>query len=119
MKELEALELLNNRADWYCSEAPVNYDECKVKSKEAYELVKKLLTPPTSEEVCKAIEESYLSNVAEMGVIYDSANKAFRMKKTYNCICEYDEYEKKINYHWIVTPELSILIGRFYQGVEK
>jgi hypothetical protein len=77
------------------------------------------LTPPTSEEVCRAIEESYLSNVAEMGVIYDSISKAFRMEITGHCICEYDEYEKKINYHWIVTPELSILIGKFYQGVKE
>ena len=118
MKELEALELLNNRADWYCSEAPVDYDECNVKSKEAFETLEKALTPPTSEEVCEELER-YLPHK----VTYDSERWAFNSYADFGTPFNICQCHENTNISWNTTVKFRLktilLICRFYQGVKE
>jgi len=77
-----------------------------------YVELKKALTPPTQEEVCKALSEHFHSD----SVRYSNITLMFEM---------YDQIICKISQFGIVyfmdglPPHLITLIGRFYEGEIK
>jgi hypothetical protein len=82
-----------------------------------YDLVRKVLTPPTADEVCKAIKED-----TELDVVYipespGSSELEFRLKNTFSLICKV--FDKRISIYYMLTPRTLSLIGRFYESEEK
>ena len=64
----------------------------------------KSLTPPTADEVCKALSEYYKTKVIhERGIFYKNAGG-----NTYDIVILNELFN---------TPHLITMIGRFYEGV--
>lgn len=81
------------------------------------DLIRKALTPPTADEVCKAIEED-----TELCAVYipespDSSKLEFRLKNTFSLICKV--FGKRISMYYMLTPRTLSLIGRFYESEAK
>ena len=105
MKGLEALEIVDKRQSWDCfNDEPHEDTEEEI---EAYEMLKKALTPPTSEEVCDEIKKiSKCENV-----YYEKYFKKFVI------VLFGEHYKIDLNDHLFKdNPHLITLIGRFYQG---
>ena len=117
-KELEALYYL-------LTEAITNGDGTNKVDNEhvrvCYDMLTKAITPPTADEVCKALSE-YLSR----GVKKDKDNNFYysEQKQYYGecdeIICGYGwEHEHHtIAFEFDLPPHLITLIGRFYQSLE-
>jgi hypothetical protein len=126
-KELERVLKAYNQVEEFISEMPVSYigyntlgqseyiwdrlNEIEEALNEYVEL-KKALTPPTADEVCKALSEWFHSD----SVKYSNITFMFEM---------YDQIICKISQFGIVyfmdglPPHLITLIGRFYEGEIK
>lgn len=100
-KELEALEEVNNLIDYYVEES-TTYD--------SWQVIIEALTPPTADEVCKA-----LSEFIDREVTYDDAKKDF-VDECRNSVEHFlfDSYHLKN-----IPPHLITMIGRFYERLEK
>lgn len=95
-KELEALEYLK----------PFRWEDKK--EKEAYELLKKALIPPTAEEVCKALSEYYGKTVV-------FKNNVFWYK---TIIYDNEQWVRNVSLKDLSKDnrgDLITLIGRFYE----
>lgn len=103
MKLKEALEYLK----------PFRFEDKMVE--EAYDTIKKVLTPPTADEVCIALNERYNNSVFQ----YLKDNKSFVFGYMLRPVCRLKE-DKTID--WATNdlpPHLITLIGRFYEGLEE
>ena len=109
MKELEALKRLRNGYDdkyykQFTSSAEMQDID--------YNIVLKALTPPTQEEVCKALSE-YLKEE----VIYNERWGFMTKNSMRVIICKWHNGKIKFNDDYHV--HIYELIGRFYQGVKE
>ena len=111
MKELEALEYLYKGAR---EGTPLHEialcDDCK-------NIIKKALTPPTEEEVCRQLSE-YIKRPIE----YYAPAKQFviRCSNGYHEISRlHGTNEISFDTTYCLPPHLITLIGRFYEGLEK
>lgn len=110
-KELEALEYLK----------PFRWEDKK--AKEAYELLKKSLTPPTAEEVCEHLNESFglKGKNTNLHFIYDKESREFRMVsqgQVYRYISTKRQSEDSIEFIDLDIDDIVIL-GQFYKGESK
>ena len=85
------------------------------------EYIKKALTPPTADEVCKALSEYYkwevsYSNERHNHMFYFEESKLGVLRLLNNGV-----YFIQSDYHKTnaLPPHLITLIGRFYEGLEK
>ncbi len=91
---------------------------------QAYEDLKQSLTPPTQEEVCKHLNESFALNRhnTTLHFIYDSESREFRMvdenNKVYRYISTIRLTDKAIELIDLDIDDL-IILGRFYEGEMK
>ena len=124
MKELEALKLLfkyvpsKKWADEHRTDEDTNGCDEVYEMHEAFELLKKALTPPTSEEVCRQLSEHYRKKVEYTN---DGFRNGFHTENQYiikyrgNSIIlankEYFAHDYK--------ADTFTLISRFYQGVKE
>ena len=122
MTKLEALGLVECYSSWNCwSDEAQEMDE---KQQEAYELLIQALTPPTSDEVCKALSEeldlTILFNENDF-YYYDEDYDEDKIRTPYYII-EIPMYkDKSLLYpliHTPLPPHLITLIGRFYEGIK-
>ena len=115
MKELEALELIDSY---------IKLDEYDMETSgvaEAIRLLKKALTPPTSDEVCKALSE-YLDRQVLKDVddnFYYSEHRQIGVVDEIVCGYGWEHEHKTITFEFDLPPHLITLIGRFYQGVKE
>ncbi len=103
MKLLEAYEVIMRMNLWDCyNDEPHEWTE---KENEAHSLITKHLTPPTQEEVCKALGE-WLKCVVE-----------YKWKTFYKI----DNLGRRFMLNIAILrkkPHLITLIGRFYEGLQ-
>jgi hypothetical protein len=104
MKELEALEWLKNNKTW------LNTNKVP---EAVYETLLKALTPPTADEVCKALSEEYFN----AKVVYSWGEMSFKFDVDWIEIAKLS-IQKRV-YVTMLPPHLITLIGRFYEGLEK
>lgn len=112
-KELEALERM------YTNEF---YD-----MSEEYDLVKKALTPPTADDVCKELDKWYIEATGDLLVAnindftYNKKEKRFykRMlnKPHQMTICRLDTNDC-VQLREPLPPHLITMIGKFYESLE-
>ena len=87
---------------------------------EEYDLIKKALTPPTADEVIKALSE-YFKGLT--GVWYDKKTKSFihlqygRNEVISRCF-EARLNDKRVNGIVTLPPHIITLIGKFYESLE-
>jgi len=72
---------------------------------------KKALTPPTAEEVCKALSEYFNSNI-----IYEWGTMTFKFDIDWIEISKLT-IEKRVDVT-MLPPHIITLIGRFYEGLQ-
>jgi hypothetical protein len=114
-KELKMLELI----DIYITLD--DYDRETSGVAEAIRLVKKALTPPTANDVCKALSEWFnkdVPNCYQTDFYYFEKEKAFYLDNI-NFIVYYRENTLRFNTNFPLPPHLITLIGKFYEGEVK
>ena len=109
-KELEALEKLGEK-ERITGVKNACYLVDKIKNDSEFETVKQALTPPTVDEVCKALSE-YLKEE----IIYESTS--FLYKGSYAEVCALGNLNG-VYFSTHLPPHLIALIGRFYEGEIK
>ena len=115
-KELEALRTIGNiRVKETYSDEPSKVSDLKTLFKNQYLLIKQALTPPTEEEVCKALSE-YLGEE----IIYIDSDIYGNSLFPYTYKMENVVYNKRglLIFYDKLPPHLITLIGRFYEGDE-
>lgn len=122
MKELEALrelqhELMQRHNDMYCDGGcdKQSLDIITQDVKEKFELIAKSLTPPTSDEVCKALSE-YLCEKIGKKLEVEYLNGDFILINNYIAFLD---GKGSLCFNFNLPPHLITLIGRFYEGMEK
>ena len=108
-------------------EALTMLNECGTNINDLYEsevldVINKSLTPPTEEEVCKALSEYYGGDKVVMTKqCWSSTNVDLRImlkgKKKYHLIAYRNSLSKCCNIIGFLPPHLITLIGRFYEGL--
>jgi 1,4-dihydroxy-2-naphthoyl-CoA synthase len=131
MKELEALKRLR---DGYTNGYYKQFTHSEAKIDEDYNMVLEALTPPTADELCKAMSNYFKkwnsSGYRTSTIEYKSYLKAFfflsggdkkedRGKDKTICFMESFLGDTHIRFFEDLPPHLITLIGRFYEGVEK
>lgn len=123
-KELEALEKLANTTvaskigNW-------GMEYTKVKdfsyAQPLLDIIRKALTPPTSDEVCEALSAYYDDKVSYSNERYNHMFYFEGSKLGIIRLIDSKIYFIQSDYHKtnILPPHLITLIGRFYEGVEK
>jgi len=122
MKELEALEKIKYYEPVVChyenyKDAPMDDEQ-----KETYELLRKALTPPTKEEVCKALSE-YLDR--EVKINNDKSFYYTEEKQYYGecdeiiCGFSWNDDIRTISFEFDLPPNLITLTGKFYEGLNN
>lgn len=106
-KELEALSKIVNYDINDSGKCVADYCE------EECEVVAKALTPPTAEEVSKA-----LSEIEGLAVRYEAKEQAFINECEHTLIVMMDS-GLLLRIYDTYPPHLITLIGRFYEGVEQ
>ena len=112
-KELEALSQLDSLAQTYESDYTTtknNYQEAKNRREGLTETIRKALTPPTADEVCKAFHE-----YTQYDVLYDENLREFTLKDG-SWITRFGIYGYQVVVY--LHPSLITLISRFYEGIE-
>ena len=102
-KELEALELLLDYAKSSIDETSEMIDV-----EEAYVWIKQALTPPTADEVCKALSDAIGHKVK----YEEHRNKMF--STSCYMAAQYTVDGVKLGFHF--KPHLITLLGQFYEG---
>lgn len=117
----EQLEALKRLRHGYDTGYYKQFTSSTAKLDEDYNLVLKSLTPPTSDDVCKALSE-YVNSIPEIPfrkVYYDRKKKSFELGEYEPSICYLDD-DGILWINWFrIPPSLIVLIGRFYQGLVK
>mgnify|MGYP001252692458 CR=1 FL=1 len=118
MKELEALNRVSRSL--YEDNVYRQYTNSHEPFEADIEVLRKALTPPTSDEVCKALSE-YLKRDVKI-----NSDKAFyysEERQYYGecdeIICGYGWEDGCISFEIDLPPHLITLIGRFYEGVKE
>ena len=118
-KELEAFDRV-----WEdCSKIDLDYVS-KHNLMDDLREIKKALTPPTEEEICEHLNESFglKGKNTTLHFIYDKESKEFRMVDEKNYVYRYIS-TKRINEDAIELIDLDIddliILGRFYEGEIK
>jgi len=109
MKELEALKDLDNIMNEVLQHSTINNVD-NWGWKQSYELLKKALTPPTSEEVVKALNKEF-----------PNSDNKFKNGKFYangKLVIHGYDVGNDITINHPMPPHLITLIGRFYQRVK-
>ncbi len=79
--------------------------------------IKQALTPPTADEVCKKLSEHFAN-----GVFYDKLSEHFytitKNKRIVIAYCS-DEESKSYTINFEMEAKELVMIGRFYEGLEK
>ena len=108
-KELEAFQRLLNTPDYECEplEEGMNKDDV--------EIVKKALTPPTADEVCKQLSD-------ELGCGVYFLNNNFYGENTFGAfkdflIVKYFDFD--LDFCFELKVKTALLVCRFYEGLEK
>ena len=109
-KELEALEKIWQKL---VDKAPIDELQPYIKN---YKELEKALTPPTKEEICKA-----LSDFLKIEVVFEDGYLLYHWN--FNgvaglaCIVKYDYWLGfVIFYEWNLPPHIITMIGRFYES---
>lgn len=102
-KELEALEIIEDER--YALPILRDFDD-------AVAIVRKALTPPTSDEVCKALSEYFGERIGN--VFYVEKTKIFRSEAYVNL----GEYLFDSEYLDKIPPHLITMIGKFYESLD-
>lgn len=115
-KELEAL---NGLANFIIMHG--NNDDYDASAIEWHGIIKQALTPPTADEVCKALSEYYHSEVSYSN---ERHNHMFYFEESRLGILRYydgrvvfihSDYHKTNN----LPPYIVVLIGKFYESLEE
>lgn len=112
-KELEAIFEIERKLNTATFRIDAEYIE------EELELLKKTLTAPTADEVCKALIEYFKKSKYHSyidTVYYSEDGKYFYTEDENRNLIEliFDNY-----YIHEISPHLITMIGRFYEGLEK
>jgi len=121
-KELEVLiknskNIVDKYEEWAIGEIKKFADKNEWSLKLMSDFIEKAITPPTSEEVCKALSEWFRKSV-----IYNSKLSEFSFDEPkkrgyiYYIACKSG---RNIRFNYELPPHLITLIGRFYEGVIK
>jgi hypothetical protein len=109
MKELEALEIVSQ--DYYM--------DAKGEKEwlEAYELLKKTLTPPTADEVCEALNQ-YFDNTLD--IFYSGSENGF-VYTSNSTKAHWVVYKngRVISFNFDLPAYLVEMIGKFYKGLQN
>ena len=109
-KELEAFRKLMERLS--NNVTIKEWDLCNKDMQIVEDFIEQALTPPTAEEVCKALSEYYGFEVMYKGL-------DFFPKERLSCLtCVVAMVDGCIDFADPLPPHLITLIGRFYEGVE-
>ena len=79
---------------------------------EQYDQIKKALTLPTEEEVCKALGEHLGEKIVYEGFDLQNVDRS-------RGVCQLNLKTKEIEIYVELPPHLITMIGRFYEGVKK
>lgn len=115
-KELEALRNFISECENDWKTQPKRWVDCAINSNVSkyMDSLKSILTPPTAEEVCKALSE--YDDFDEVN--YRVSTRGFYSNDTI-CYLGIDYQEKPIIiFEYDLPPHLITLIGRFYEGEE-
>ena len=119
-KELEALNGIKKVLAKYISEKTGVSEEKHFEYLQydtEIDIIAKALTPPTADEVCKALSMEYKNHV-----MFEVDYKQFIVTMTRPIVMQYEITEYKNGCVRIqpdyLKPHLITLIGRFYQGLE-
>ena len=114
-KELEALNKIK-----HASLTVVEHDDTSgsitiipIVNTEEYETIKNYLTPPTADEVCKALSEWF-----DEKFYYDVNQKEFYTKALngQHSVVKLKNNEINFGGWYVMPPHLITLIGRFYEA---
>ena len=110
-KEMEALNELSHRlasVDTSKTIEEAHYD--------VFPIIRKSLTPPTTDEVCEA-----LSGWFDENFYYDVNQKVFYPMdlKGQHSVVKMKKNEIHFGVWYTMPPHLITLIGRFYEGLEE
>ena len=113
-KELEALRVLKANAILF--DDGTDFGASML---EAISELDKALTPPTADEVCKA-----LSKELKRPVKFDGDNFYYIVQRQYygecdEIICGWSYSPKELSFEKDLPPHLITLIGLFYEGLEE
>ncbi|MCK9470164.1 MAG: hypothetical protein M0Q88_00230 [Bacilli bacterium] len=123
-KELEVLiknskNIVDKYEEWAIGEIKNFADKNEWSLKLMSAFIEKALTPPTSEEVCKALSDYY-----NLPVKFYLQHNCFVIVKRYEPIIIVEQEVKNKNVRFnnkkampALPPHLITLIGRFYEGV--
>jgi len=92
-------------------------------SMEALEHIEKALTPPTADEVCEELSKDLTQIDETHNVKYDKGKRMFydSLVSDIYPIANQQMYDtNKVKIHWeFLSPNVLILIGQFYEGLEE
>lgn len=117
----EALEIVGSVHLEFPTHPHISPISCSIETYQyAFKVVKEALTPPTADEVCKALSEYY--SKTNYKVVYSIVDKSFRVKDNY--LNHFDIAIKNdtgimFGYNLTLPPHLITLIGRFYEDEKK
>jgi hypothetical protein len=95
----------------------------KIESTEMYDILLKALTPPTADEVCKALSKYLQTIYGKVVIYYENKNFGMEIQHSVDEITSH-ELVSLLNDNIIyigenLPPHLITLIGRFYEGLEE
>ena len=94
--------------------------EIYTRLREAIDYCINMLTPPTSDEVCKALSEWLSEEIPELWVkkvYHDNGGFHYYNNEDYEIyLVDYDEIFERIFFPRYLPPRLITLIGRFYEA---
>ena len=109
-KELEALEYIGKNYEYIDKHQRPNL----LNIADEYNIIKKALTPPTSEEVCEALREWFKKQkIDDDGIKYDKKYKAF-VNGSFILVNYIDDM---LLFEVLLPSQLLIMLGKFYEGV--
>ena len=110
MKLEEAIKIFKHmNKDKYVYKDPI-----RQKINESIDVIIKVLTPPTDQEVCEVLSEYFNEHAYYENYQFDLVKSDATTKRIVTLIND----ELLFNIHYTLPPHLITLIGRFYEGLE-
>ena len=109
-KKLEALEQIKASHETAHIDSE-NYGDFEVWFEDYYKIIEKALTPPTEEEVCKALNEYFGQTI-----VFNSGS--FMNERETAEVCAIGNLGL-VYFNEHLSPHLITLIGRFYEGFNE
>lgn len=121
-EELEALQQIK-ASHFQAHIESKNIADFDIWFEDYYNLLLKALTPPTADEVCKALSKWVKGNIPDIWnykVYYDTGGFHYYN----NCdfeeyLVEYERIDKAITLSVFLPPHLVEMIGKFYESLEE